>query len=93
MEAGLPGVEGLVAADDVLGLVVTEPFDEFVNVLEVIVKGVPVHAAVLNDVLDRDLVDGFFREQLFERGRERMLCDIRHCFHHAILPPQGGGKN
>ena len=44
-----------------------DPVHQIVNILEVVVEGHAVHAAILGDIVDRDLIEGLFQQQLFQR--------------------------
>ena len=52
----LEGLDGWVLADDQLGLLVDDGLDEIGHVAEVIIEGVAVDAALLDDVLDGDFI-------------------------------------
>ena len=67
----LPRLVGLVACERLAGVLLTRPFDKVVNVLEVVIKGHAVDAAVLGDVVDGDLVERLLQQQIFERRLER----------------------
>ena len=63
----LPCVIGLILIEGTLGILQTRPFHQIVNVLEMIVEGHAVDAAVLCDVANGDLGQRFFQQQIFQR--------------------------
>ena len=69
-------------ADQLLRRILEIPLQQVVDIPEVIVKSLPVHPAVLHDVLYRDLVQFPDGQQLFQG-----LCQcIFHGIRHSVLP-------
>ena len=65
-ETFLPGGISLFSAQSLGRLVQQRPFQQIVNIAEVIVKGLAVDLAVLYDVDDRDFIQRLFGQQLFQ---------------------------
>ena len=72
-KALLPRLVGLVARQRSAGVLLARPFDQIVNILEVVVKRHAVDAAVLRDIADGDLAQGLLQQQILERRLERAL--------------------
>ena len=73
-EALLPGVVRFLLLERAARVLQTRPLHKIVNVLEVVVKRHAVDAAVLGNVVDGDLRERLFEQQIFERLLERPLC-------------------
>ena len=65
-------------ADDFNGLLLQHPFQQRINILEVIIKGLAVHAAVGNDLADRDFGKRLFLHKALQGSRKHLLC-IQRC--------------
>ena len=72
-KAGLPGVGGLVTGDGPRGVLLARPFDQVIDVLEMVVERHAADAAVARDVCDGDLVQGLRKQKALERLLERAL--------------------
>ena len=77
-KALLPCVVGLLPGQRAGGALDARPLDQVVDVLEMVVEGHAVHAAVVGQVGDGDLIQRLFGQQVFQRGDERALCHLRH---------------
>ena len=60
------------------GILHQDPVHQIVNILEMVVKGHAVHAAVLGNVVYRDLIQRLAEQQLFERCFQRAFCRLCH---------------
>ena len=74
----LPCVIALPALQQPVGILITGPFDEVIDILEVIVKGHAADAAVLGNVVDGDLLQGLFPQEIFQRRLQGTLGNVGH---------------
>ena len=77
-KALLPGPVVLPALEGAAALLLADPVDQVVDVLEVVVEGHAIHAAVRRDVGNRDLGERFLGEQRLERLGQGPLGELRH---------------
>ena len=73
-----PGLKVLAALQRLGGILHQDPVHQVVYILEMVVKGHAVHTAVLGNIVDRDLVQWLFQQQLFERCFQRAFCRLCH---------------
>jgi len=76
-----PVLKALSALQCLGGIFDHDPIHEVVDVLEVVVEGHTVHAAVLGDIIDGDLIQRLLKQQLFQRCLQRPFCSLRHEIH------------
>ena len=83
---GFPVVQHQVKLlDDLHGLLLQHPLEQRVDVLKVIIEAVAIQAAVLHDLVDRDLGQRLFVHQLLQRRSQRPLRFLRGaCAFHGI---------
>ena len=62
----LPRVIGLFFVQSPSGIFQTSPLHKVVDVLEMVVKGHAVDAAVLGNIADSDFCQRFFQQQIFQ---------------------------
>lgn len=86
---GFPVVQHQVKLlDDLHGLLLQHPLEQRVDVLKVIIEAVAIQAAVLHDLVDRDLGQRLFVHQLLQRRSQRPLRFLRGaCAFHGIENP------
>jgi len=75
-KALLPRLVGLFPRQRPAGILLTAPLHQIVNILEVVVKGHAVDAAVLRNIIDGDLVQRLLQQQMLQRRLQRPLGDL-----------------
>ena len=60
------------------------PIHKVINIFKMIVKGLTVYAAILDNILYRYLIERLLRKKLYQRRCKRPFCDLRH----SITPPR-----
>ena len=92
----LPRFVGFFAREGAARVLLAAPLNKVVNVLEVVIKGHAVDAAVLGDVVDGDLVERLLQQQMLQRSLQRPLRDLRHGVTSfsaaAFIVPERRGK-
>ena len=73
------------------GLMLQKPVEQVINILEVVVEGLPIDFAVLHDLLYRDVVQKLFLEQMFEGIGQGKLCAGSQWTH--LLPSEKRRNN
>ena len=74
-----------------VGILLEDPLQQIVHVVEVVIEGLAVDAADLHQILDGDLLDGLDGQHLLERRAERLFG--RGCHHKASLLSSPGHGN
>ena len=77
-KAFLPSRVGLVVFESLVGILDASPFHKIAHILEMIVKGLTVDPAVLDDVGNGDLVERLLGQEVLQGSGHRALCDIAH---------------
>ena len=77
-EGVAPRLKVLMAFQCLCGILHQDPVHQVVNILEMVVKGHAVHAAVLGNVVYRYLIQRLAEQQLFERCFQRAFCRLCH---------------
>ena len=62
----MPGLIGLFLIECAFGILKAGPFHQIVNILEMIIEGHAVNAAVVRDVAHRDLRERLFQQQILQ---------------------------
>ena len=86
LQALLQRVDRRVLLHDARGLVLDDLLGQRGNIRVVIIERIAVDAAVLHDVLHRDLVERTLVEQLQERSADRTFGQRCHGLHLPFLP-------
>jgi len=81
----LPGTVGLFAFQGLCGILFAGPFNQIIDVPEMIIKGHAADSAVFGYVIDGDLVEGFLKQLSFQRCLQRPL----GCLRQIVLPASG----
>ena len=75
----LIGRNARVLFDDEVAFLLGDGLDQIGNILKMIIEGVAVDAALLDDVLDGDFVQRLFVEQRDEGRHDGLARERRHC--------------
>ena len=67
-----------MSGESTAGVLFAGPLDQVVDVLEVVIEGHTVDAAVLCDVVDGNFAERLLQEQIFERCGQRPLGNLGH---------------
>ena len=94
--AFLIGSDGGMRLKQLRRLFLHDGLDQGGNIAEMIIEGIAVDAAVLHDVLDRDLIDGALVDQLHKRLHNGFPGERGHRESAPFMihgPPRRRGKN
>ena len=73
-----PVAEGHLAGQDLIGILLKDPLQQIVDIVKMIIKGLPVDVADLHQVFHRDLFNRFNGQHLFERITKSFFCVRGH---------------
>ena len=77
-KALLPCFIGLLSCQRLRRVLLTRPFDQIIDVLEMIIERHAVDAAVVGDIADGDFMERLLQKQIFERLLQRAFGQIGH---------------
>ena len=78
LKALLPCFIGLLSCQRLRRVLLTRPFDQIVDVFEMVIERHAIDTAVIGDIADGDFMERLLQEQIFKRLLQRAFGQIGH---------------